>query len=64
MILFPEAENVKSDLHFMKNELRIAIDKIQDCQKHLENCGCKNYLKTWDTKHHSSCPYCVGGEQK
>ena len=26
-------------------------------------CGissCENYGKTWDTEHHSMCPYCHG----
>jgi hypothetical protein len=27
----------------------------------MRTCGifeCKNYGKTWDTKHYSMCPYC------
>lgn len=39
MILFPEAENVKSDLLFMKEQLSkidVLFDKVI---KHLENCG-------------------------
>lgn len=24
------------------------------------NSDCKNYGKTWDIKHYSSCPYCKG----
>jgi len=30
----------------------------------VRTCGnpdCKNYGKSWDTKHHSMCPYCNGG---